>query len=509
MKKTILFFTMIACNFSGFSQSPMLSISQPTCFSPFGTVEVISPLSNAGPTAQNLYISEVTDADLGGLSYIEIYNGTGAAVDLSNYKLKTYLNGSANSSCDLTLSGLVNTSNVFVVAIGSVTNLGGVTPNLTFAACTGFNTNDAVVLTTINNVAIDLWGATDGTVFTPLGQSGYTYRRHVDAPVPSLTWNAADWDALGNEDYSNVGIYSTSVNYQYSLDEGAYQSSTFFSQVALGNHVITAQNIATGATEQTSFDIMPMESTIPVTNFIYPPVVCNTNPLIPITPPNFTTGGLFFGTQPLVIDAVSGIINLAQTPPGNYLITYMVNPDLALCMNGGSYTLNLIIQARSPMPQGNANQTLTMSNPTLMNLVVFPTNVTWYESYTDALNLTNPLLDNNTPLVDGLTYYAVNNNGGCPSDPFPVTVNLSLSAASFTGFSFEIVPNPVNASLTFQTTNNLIIDQIIIRDLTGKTVIPQTTINNNQVQVEQLTAGIYLIEGTNGDQKFQSKFIKQ
>ena len=76
MKKTILFFTMIASSFSGFSQSPVLSISQPTCFSPFGTVEVISPLSNAGPTAQNLYISEVTDADLGGLSYIEIYNET-------------------------------------------------------------------------------------------------------------------------------------------------------------------------------------------------------------------------------------------------------------------------------------------------------------------------------------------------------------------------------------------------------------------------------------------------
>jgi len=508
MKKTILFFTILAFHINSFSQEPVLSILQPTCVSFGGTVEVLSPLSNAGPTAQNLYISEVTDANLGGLSYIEIYNGTGAAVDLSNYKLKIYLNGSANSSCDLTLSGLLNTSNAFVVAIGSVTNLGGVTPNLTFASCAGFNTNDAVVLTTINNVAIDLWGATDGTAFTPLGQPGYTYRRQLDVPVPSLTWNVADWDALGNEDYSNVGTYSTSVNYQYSLDEGVYQSSTFFSQVAPGNHVITAQNIATGATAQTSFDIMPMESTIPVTNFIYPPVVCNTNPLIPITPPNFTTGGLFFGTQPLVIDAVSGIINLAQTPPGYYLITYMVNQNLALCLNAGSYTLGLTILPTSSIPQGNANQTLTISNPTLMNLVVFPTNVTWYESYADALNLTNPLL-NDTPVADGLTYYAVNNNSGCPSDPFPVTVNLSLSAATFTDFSFEIVPNPVNVSLTIQTTNNLIIDQIIIRDLTGKTVIPQTTVNNNQVQVEQLAAGMYLIEGTNGDQKFQSKFIKQ
>ena len=510
MKKTLLLFTIIACNCSSFSQSPVLSILQPTCASPSATVQVISPLSNSGPIASNLYISEVTDANLGGLSYIEIFNGTGITVNLSNYKLKIFSNGSTTPSCNLTLSGAVSSGNVFIVAVGSSTNLGGVTPNLTFSACAGFNSNDAVMLTTNNDVAIDLWGSINGSVFTPQGQPGYTYRRHINAPVPGLTWNPSDWDALDPEDYSNIGIYSTAINYNYSLDGGALQTSPFFNQLASGTHVIAVQNTATTVTSQTPFDIMPLTFSTPVTNFVYPPVPCeSTNLLIPITPANFTSGGIFFATQPLVIDISSGIIDLAQTPPGTYLITYTVAPNVALCSNGGSYTFNFYVQPLSATPQGNSDQTPTVANPTLTNLVVFPTTVSWYDSLNDALGQINSL-PVNTPLLDGATYFAVNNISGCPSSPFPVTVHLNLSTATFTDSSLEIVPNPVNAVLTIQTSNNLNIDKIIISDLTGKTIITQMLLTtNNQVNVNHLAAGIYLIEGFSGNQKFQSKFIKQ
>jgi hypothetical protein len=71
------------------------------------------------------------------------------------------------------------------------------------------------------------------------------------------------------------------------------------------------------------------------------------------------------------------------------------------------------------------------------------------------------------------------------------------------------VPNPANAAITIQTNDHMSIDKVIISDLSGKTIITQTLSTNNQVDVAHLEAGIYLIEGFSGNQKFQSKFIKQ
>ena len=167
-------------------------------------------------------------------------------VDLSNYKLKIFSNGFPTATCELTLSASVNTGDVFVIAIGSTVNQGGVIPNLMFAACNGINTNDAVMLTTTNNEPIDLWGVTDGTNFTPEMEPGYTYRRHADAPVPSMTWNPSDWDVLDPEDYTNVGTYAAAESYSYSLDGGPWQQTTVFSQVPIGMHTMGAQNNYTG-----------------------------------------------------------------------------------------------------------------------------------------------------------------------------------------------------------------------------------------------------------------------
>ena len=47
-----------------------------------------SPIAQSSVVPSDLFISEVTDANTGALSYVELYNGTGASKNLSNYKLK-------------------------------------------------------------------------------------------------------------------------------------------------------------------------------------------------------------------------------------------------------------------------------------------------------------------------------------------------------------------------------------------------------------------------------------
>ena len=80
---------------------PMVSVTQqPTCAMPTGTIVFTSPLNIALPIPSDLFISQVTDANVGSLTYIEIYNGTGASINLANYRLRVYNNGLGTASCD-------------------------------------------------------------------------------------------------------------------------------------------------------------------------------------------------------------------------------------------------------------------------------------------------------------------------------------------------------------------------------------------------------------------------
>ncbi|MFZ4680264.1 MAG: hypothetical protein ACOYLP_08865, partial [Flavobacterium sp.] len=130
--------TTLTCSTTTPCPVPVVSVTQqPTCTNPTGTIVFTSPVNTVLPIPSNLFISQVTDANSGQLTYIEIYNGTGATVNLANYKIKIYNNGLTTPTCDLALSGSLLNNNVVVIAVGSVTNLGGVVPDLTFAGCGG------------------------------------------------------------------------------------------------------------------------------------------------------------------------------------------------------------------------------------------------------------------------------------------------------------------------------------------------------------------------------------
>jgi gliding motility-associated-like protein len=327
---------------------PVLEVTQPLCPSFTGTVQVTAPTAGTGTTYPNLIISEVTDAEAGSLTYVEIYNGTTAAVDLSTYKLKVYNNGNATASCDLSLSGTLAANSTHIVAIGSNTNLGGITPDEVFASCGGVNTNDNIRLTTSTDAEIDLWGATDGNAFTPASAAGYVYRRNTSAPAPSLVWNPADWTALDPEDYSNVGAFSPAIasSFTYSIDGVNYQNSTVFTNLNPGVYTITAQDVATGCISNgVTVTINPTALNPSVTTFDYPTPVCisGTNPAPGNFAPGFTINGTYTSTPGLALDANTGVINLAGSIPGTYVVTYAVTDNNALCYAAGSYPFTIVI----------------------------------------------------------------------------------------------------------------------------------------------------------------------
>jgi len=73
---------------------------------------------------------------------------------------------------------------------------------------------------------------------------------------------------------------------------------------------------------------------------------------------------------------------------------------------------------------------------------------------------------------------------------------------------FKVYPNPTQGVLYLQTLSTNCIDKIIITDIMGKVILEQTT-NTNQVNVEKLANGLYIIQGFSGKEQFTSKFVKE
>ena len=84
-----------------------------------GALAVVTPVALAPVAAQaaagDLFISEYVEGSSNNKS-IEIYNGTGATVDLAGYSLQGYSNGSATPQSPITLVGTVASGDVHVVA---------------------------------------------------------------------------------------------------------------------------------------------------------------------------------------------------------------------------------------------------------------------------------------------------------------------------------------------------------------------------------------------------------
>lgn len=76
--------------------------------------------------------------------YLEIYNGTGAARNLSGYSVRLYNNGSATPVGNIALSGTLAADDYYLIANNDA-NLPGLTPDIT-SGTLNFNGNDAVAL---------------------------------------------------------------------------------------------------------------------------------------------------------------------------------------------------------------------------------------------------------------------------------------------------------------------------------------------------------------------------
>ncbi|MEA2042776.1 MAG: endonuclease [Bacteroidota bacterium] len=164
--------------------------------------------------ASDLIISEYIEGSSNN-KYIEIYNGTGSSIDLSNYEVRLYSNGETIPSNTQALTGTLTDGAVFTIGHSSGTIY---TPDITSAVCF-FNGDDALELyNTVTGQAVDIFGCIGedpGSSWTSTSNSTgeQTLVRNADVTTGITTNPISGFPSLENEWT------------QYAQDENSYMGS--------------------------------------------------------------------------------------------------------------------------------------------------------------------------------------------------------------------------------------------------------------------------------------------
>lgn len=125
-------------------------------------------------------------------------------------------------------------------------------------------------------------------------------------------------------------------------------------------------------------------------------------------------------------------------------------------------------------------------------------------TYFQAFN--NPLLS--CIQVDDIVA-AMANSGWSKDGSTSYSLNCALATSSYELTNpVTVFPNPTKDILTLQFSGTTIINKIFITDLTGKTVLQQM-LTSNQVNVQNLAKGMYILQAYSGKEKYTTKFAKE
>ncbi len=169
--------------------------------------------------ATDLIISEYVEGSSNN-KYIELYNGTGATVNLANYRLQLFANGAATPTNNVLLSGTLANGTTIVYKNSAATIYAGAATNSTACA---FNGNDAIALFKVStstyvdivgNIGCDPGASWTSGAFTTVDKtlvrnasvcSGVTVDPATTCPFPTL---ATEWTQSNVDIVSGLGSHT-------------------------------------------------------------------------------------------------------------------------------------------------------------------------------------------------------------------------------------------------------------------------------------------------------------
>lgn len=198
-----------------------------------------------------------------------------------------------------------------------------------------------------------------------------------------------------------------------------------------------------------------------------------------------------------------GTINNANTNNTVYYFFYnwtVQTGDISVCQSD-LIEVTVTVNPTPEAPNGESEQFFILGE-TLTDLEITATgDLTWYEDENGTI-----VLPENTPLVDGTTYYVSQTIDGCESELFAVTVYLFLGVDDVNVNLFSVYPNPVKDILNISGKSR--IDSVEIFDLAGRKLSHISQLQDNQIDFRLFEKGTYLVRIVSGKNVRVVKIIK-
>ena len=180
-----------------------------------------TPTHACGPTEifpTELFFSEYIEGSSNNKA-LEIFNGTGADVDLSDYKVELYTNGSTIIGQQVTLSGTVMNGDVFVIANAAADPILLAAADIT-SAVTYYNGDDALLLRKISTgLVVDSIGQVGNDPGTVWGTEPITTAEHTLTRKDTICEGdpdgydffdpALEWNGFPQNDFTHIGAHDT------------------------------------------------------------------------------------------------------------------------------------------------------------------------------------------------------------------------------------------------------------------------------------------------------------
>ena len=177
------------------------------------------------PVTSDLIISEYVEGS-GNNKYLEIYNGTSTTINLANYEIRIYANGSPTVTSTYPLTGTLNHGGTIIVKNNSASL--SLTAGLTVLSSSfiNFNGNDALAIYKVSTSSfVDIFGVigTDpGAAWTSGGLSTLdkTLRRKTAVtggitsnPAGTFASLASQWDVYNIDVVTGIGAHGAGIIY--------------------------------------------------------------------------------------------------------------------------------------------------------------------------------------------------------------------------------------------------------------------------------------------------------
>ena len=224
---------------------------------------------------------------------------------------------------------------------------------------------------------------------------------------------------------------------------------------------------------------------------------------------------------PTTTDNCAGTITATTTDPteyteqGTYVISWNFADD-----NGNDINVNqnvIINDNTNPTITCIGNQTKQLTEEqTVYTVVGTEFDPTATDDNCGIASVTNDFNDlttlENAEFPIGLTtviWTITDNYDNFATCNFDVQVNAFVNIETLQQNGILIYPNPTNGILNFDFTDNNV-QQIKISDLTGKTIIEKTEINQNEmIDLSSFESGIYIIKIQTDNEIFTTKIVKE